>query len=63
MKEVREILDHFYVLEEEGVRMFLITCEDEALLADALANEAHPTLPCRIYHGRATDFFYEPVNR
>lgn len=31
-----------------------------ALQEGALSSEAHPPLPCRIYHGKWTDFYYQP---
>lgn len=34
--------------------------EDALALRDGkLASEPHPTMPCRVYHGAATDYLYD----
>lgn len=44
-----------------GAAVIARNLDDALALRDgALESAAHPTLPCRIYHGASTDYLYEP---
>ena len=61
-------MEHFYILDDGRVRQFLISGEEQALLIDAgfplslkegrLQGERHPAMPCNVYKGSWTEFYY-----
>ena len=58
MLKTRELFAGLYALEDERVRQFLVIGEERALRDGKLTSDAHPALPCRVYHGEATDFLF-----